>query len=80
MNVRLKTVDRFQGMEKNIIIVSTVRSNKKIEFQNQIQNFSEYPDNNGYPKNNSLGFANSPERINVALSRAKRLLLSLIHI
>lgn len=75
LNVRLKTVDRFQGMEKNIIIVSTVRSNKKIDFQNQIQNFSEYPNNNGYTKNNSLGFANSPERINVALSRAKRLLI-----
>jgi len=75
MSVRLKTVDRFQGMERNIIIVSTVRSNKKIEFPNQIQNFSENTENNGYPKNNSLGFAESPERINVALSRAKRLLI-----
>lgn len=75
INVRLKTVDRFQGMERNIIIVSTVRSNKKIEFPNQIQNFEEYSYNNGYSVNKSLGFAKSPERINVALSRAKRLLI-----
>lgn len=46
-------VDRFQGMERNIIIVSTVRSN---------------------PKNN-IGFAKEIERINVAFSRAKRLLI-----
>jgi len=46
-------VDRFQGMERNIIIVSTVRSN---------------------PKNN-IGFAKEIERINVAFSRARRLLI-----
>lgn len=46
-------VDRFQGMERNIVIVSTVRSN---------------------PKNN-IGFAKEIERINVAFSRAKRLLI-----
>ena len=46
-------VDRFQGMERNIVIVSTVRSN---------------PDN-------YIGFAKEIERINVAFSRAKRLLI-----
>ena len=46
-------VDRFQGMERNIIIVSTVRSNAK----------------------NNIGFAKEIERINVAFSRAKRLLI-----
>lgn len=52
-NYRMDVVDRFQGMERNIIIVSTVRSN---------------------PKNN-IGFAKEIERINVAFSRAKRLLI-----
>ncbi len=52
-NYRMDVVDRFQGMERNIVIVSTVRSN---------------------PKNN-IGFAKEIERINVAFSRAKRLLI-----
>jgi hypothetical protein len=33
--IRLSTVDRFQGMERNIIIVSMVRSNKLASFQGQ---------------------------------------------
>ena len=52
-NYRMDVVDRFQGMERNIIIVSTVRSNSK----------------------NNLGFAKEIERINVAFSRARRLLI-----
>jgi superfamily I DNA and/or RNA helicase len=60
--VRLKTVDKFQGMERNIVIVSTVRSNKIIL--------------NGIVEPNSdIGFAKAPERLNVALSRARRLLV-----
>lgn len=50
---RIDVVDKFQGMERNIVIVSTVRSNKK----------------------NQMGFADRIERINVAFSRAKRLLI-----
>ena len=60
--VRLNTVDKFQGMERNIIIVSTVRSDKKLE-------------NGQIKKNYDIGFAKSPQRLNVALSRAKRLLI-----
>ena len=52
-NFRIDVVDKFQGMERNIVIVSTVRSNKK----------------------NKMGFADRIERINVAFSRAKRLLV-----
>jgi len=60
--IRLKTVDKFQGMERNIVIVSTVRSNKIIR--------------NGIVEPNSdIGFAKAPERLNVALSRARRLLV-----
>lgn len=50
---RIEVVDRFQGMERNIVIVSTVRSNKY----------------------NGIGFAKEIERINVAFSRARSLLV-----
>jgi superfamily I DNA and/or RNA helicase len=49
-NFRIDVVDKFQGMERNIVIVSTVRTA-------------------------SMGFAQAIERINVAFSRAKRLLI-----
>ncbi len=71
--IRLSTVDRFQGMERNITIVSMVRSNK-ITFQGQEADFDLYPEL-GYPNQESLGFAESPNRLNVALSRARRLLI-----
>jgi len=51
--IKIDSVDRFQGQEKDIIILSMVRSNK---YQN-------------------IGFAKSPNRINVAFSRAKNLLI-----
>lgn len=60
--VRLKTVDKFQGMERNIVIVSTVRSDKLIK-------------GGRIHKNKDIGFAKAPERLNVALSRARRLLI-----
>jgi len=72
--IRLSTVDRFQGMERNIIIVSMVRSNKIASFQGQEADYDLYPDL-GYPLQDSLGFAQSPNRLNVALSRARRLLI-----
>jgi len=50
---RINTVDKFQGMERNILIVSTVRNNDRKAF----------------------GFAKESQRINVAFSRAKRLLI-----
>lgn len=62
MRVKLNTVDKFQGMERNIVIVSTVRSDK-------------YKTAKGIVTNNDPGFAKSPERLNVALSRARRLLI-----
>jgi superfamily I DNA and/or RNA helicase len=61
--IRLKTVDKFQGMERNIIIVSTVRSDKLNKGNNVIV------------PNSDIGFAKAPERLNVALSRARRLLI-----
>jgi superfamily I DNA and/or RNA helicase len=51
--IRINTVDRFQGAEAEIVIVSFVRNNDK----------------------RKIGFADRPERINVALSRAQKLLI-----
>jgi len=68
--LRINTVDRFQGMERNIVIISTVRSNKQlIEDKGKIITV----DNNKYPF--ALGFARELQRINVGFSRAKRLLI-----
>ena len=50
---KISAVDKFQGMERNIVIVSTVRSNS----------------------DRNIGFARESERINVAFSRAKKLLI-----
>jgi superfamily I DNA and/or RNA helicase len=72
--IRLSTVDRFQGMERNIIIVSMVRSNKIASSRNQEADFNLYGEL-GYPLQPSLGFAEFPNRLNVALSRARRLLV-----
>lgn len=72
--IRLSTVDRFQGMERNIVIVSMVRSNKIAASQNQKANYDLYGEL-GYPVQSSLGFAEFPNRLNVALSRARRLLV-----
>lgn len=72
--IRVSTVDRFQGMERNIIIVSMVRSHCIQTEKGQKPNYKKYPEV-GYPKQEDLGFAQSPNRLNVALSRAKRLLI-----
>lgn len=72
--IRISTVDRFQGMERNIVIVSMVRSNTIQSARGQHPDFERYPEL-GYPRQRSLGFAQSPNRLNVALSRAKRLLI-----
>lgn len=72
--IRVSTVDRFQGMERNIIIVSMVRSNRIASDRNQKADFNLYGDL-GFTEQNDLGFAQSPNRLNVALSRAKRLLI-----
>ncbi len=53
LHIRIGTVDRFQGMERDVILVSLVRNN---------------------PYHN-IGFAKEPERINVAFSRARELLV-----
>ena len=53
--IRTGTVDRFQGSERDIIILSMVRNNQN--------------------KHGDIGFAKDYRRLNVALSRAKELLV-----
>jgi superfamily I DNA and/or RNA helicase len=72
--IRVSTVDRFQGMERNIIIVSMVRSNRIATDKNQKPDKVLFGDL-GFQEQLDLGFAQSPNRLNVALSRAKRLLI-----
>ena len=72
--MRISTVDRFQGMERNIIIVSMVRSNRIATDKNQKPDYETYGEL-GYKEQKDLGFAQSPNRLNVALSRARRLLI-----
>lgn len=55
LQLRTGTVDKFQGMEMDIILVSMVR--------------------NSNHKNADIGFANDYRRLNVALSRARELLM-----
>jgi len=74
LNIKLSSVDRFQGMERNIIIVSLVRSNCIAQNWNQLPDVRSYGEL-GFPAQRSLGFAESPNRLNVALSRARRLLI-----
>jgi superfamily I DNA and/or RNA helicase len=81
--LKINSVDKFQGMERNIIIVSTVRSDKQLMTKNDFLrakeklNISLLKDEGGnvIATNNDIGFAKLPQRLNVALSRAKRLLI-----
>lgn len=67
---RINTVDRFQGMERNIIIISTVRSHHRSVDTHQGTRIER---NTNYPY--ALGFARELQRINVGFSRAKKLLI-----
>lgn len=87
--LKINSVDKFQGMERNIIIVSTVRSDKQFMTKNDFnsRNASRIKHNqapmvllkdlgaNVVAANDDIGFARLPQRLNVALSRAKRLLI-----
>ncbi|KAL3516226.1 hypothetical protein ACH5RR_023128 [Cinchona calisaya] len=58
--IKVGSVEQFQGQEKEVIIISTVRSTLR---------------HNEHDKTYSLGFLSNPRRFNVAVTRAKSLLL-----
>ncbi|KAJ4956500.1 hypothetical protein NE237_013283 [Protea cynaroides] len=59
-DVKVGSVEQFQGQEREIIIVSTVRSTIK---------------HNEFDKTHCLGFLSNPRRFNVAITRARSLLI-----
>uniref|UniRef100_H2V0D6 RNA helicase n=1 Tax=Takifugu rubripes TaxID=31033 RepID=H2V0D6_TAKRU len=59
-DIKVGSVEEFQGQEFLIIIISTVRSNESLE-NNDLQS--------------TLGFLSNPKRFNVAVTRSKALLL-----
>ena len=92
LNIRVDTVDRFQGAESPIVIVSMVRSapidngqgrklkkllnDPKISYEDLFVNKSANK-NQVSIKPPHTGFAKSPNRVNVAFSRAQNLLIVL---
>lgn len=57
---KVGSVEEFQGQERDVIIVSTVRSNESYVGEDVLQH---------------LGFLRSPKRFNVTVTRAKSLLI-----
>ncbi|CAK7340891.1 unnamed protein product [Dovyalis caffra] len=59
-DVKVGSVEQFQGQEREVIIVSTVRSTIK---------------HNDFDRTYCLGFLSNPKRFNVAITRARSLLV-----
>ncbi len=62
--IEINSVDGFQGREKDVVIFSAVRSNQRYQSSNA----------SGHG-GHSIGFVGDERRLNVAITRAKRLLI-----
>jgi superfamily I DNA and/or RNA helicase len=67
MEIDVNTIDGFQGREKDIIIFSTVRSD--------ITSNNNHNNSHHHHGHSSIGFVSDERRLNVAITRAKRLLI-----
>ncbi|XP_052806170.1 putative helicase MOV-10 [Mya arenaria] len=61
-DIMVGSVEEFQGQEFKVIIISTVRSNKSLAYRDIDLQFN-------------LGFLRNPKRFNVAITRARALLI-----
>ena len=63
--LRVGTVEEFQGQERPVIVISTVRSSLQENFSSSVDKDAKF----------GLGFVQSDKRMNVAITRAQSLLI-----